>query len=99
MGRAYRARERHETGEIDWRRRVRLQLIDNGAGWNDNGRGDMREVTAISTTKPPCWRADALAVLMRLRAAGHVAYFAGGCVRDLLLGGEPKDWDVATDAP
>ena len=44
-------------------------------------------------------RADALAVLRRLRDAGHVAYFAGGCVRDLLLGREPKDWDVATDAP
>ena len=44
-------------------------------------------------------RADALAVLTRLRDAGHVAYFAGGCVRDLLLGRSPKDWDVATDAP
>ncbi|MDB5321094.1 MAG: cca [Phycisphaerales bacterium] len=59
----------------------------------------MSEVSPISTTKPPCLRADALAVLLRLRWAGHVAYFAGGCVRDLLLGGEPKDWDVATDAP
>jgi poly(A) polymerase len=59
----------------------------------------MSEVSPISTTKPPCLRADALAVLTRLREAGHVAYFAGGCVRDLLLGGEPKDWDVATDAP
>ena len=42
---------------------------------------------------------DALAVLRRLREAGHVAYFAGGCVRDLLLGRGPKDYDVATDAP
>lgn len=46
-----------------------------------------------------CDRADALVVLARLREAGHVAYFAGGCVRDLLLGREPKDFDVATDAP
>jgi poly(A) polymerase len=38
-------------------------------------------------------------VLRRLRQHGHVAYFAGGCVRDLLFGLEPKDWDVATDAP
>ncbi len=38
-------------------------------------------------------------MLTRLRDAGHVAYFAGGCVRDLLLGKEPKDFDVATDAP
>jgi poly(A) polymerase len=33
-----------------------------------------------------------------LRAAGHQAYFAGGCVRDLLLGVEAKDFDVATSA-
>lgn len=44
-------------------------------------------------------REDALAVLRRLRDAGHVAYFAGGCVRDLLLTRDPKDYDVATDAP
>ncbi|HEY0786256.1 MAG TPA: CCA tRNA nucleotidyltransferase [Acidobacteriaceae bacterium] len=37
-------------------------------------------------------------VVMRLREAGHEAYFAGGCVRDLLLGREPKDFDVATSA-
>jgi poly(A) polymerase len=37
-------------------------------------------------------------VAARLRAAGHVAYFAGGCVRDLLRGQIPKDFDVATDA-
>ena len=34
----------------------------------------------------------------RLRAAGHIAYFAGGCVRDLLLGKIPKDFDIATSA-
>lgn len=33
-----------------------------------------------------------------LRDAGHEAYFAGGCVRDELLGLEPLDYDVATDA-
>jgi poly(A) polymerase len=44
-------------------------------------------------------REDALAVVRRLRDAGHIAYFAGGCVRDQLLGLEPKDYDVATDAP
>jgi poly(A) polymerase len=43
-------------------------------------------------------RNDAVAVLRTLRANGHVAYFAGGCVRDLLLGLSPKDYDVATDA-
>ncbi|MBI4576136.1 MAG: CCA tRNA nucleotidyltransferase [Planctomycetes bacterium] len=34
----------------------------------------------------------------RLSAAGHRALFAGGCVRDRLLGREPRDYDVATDA-
>lgn len=43
-------------------------------------------------------RDGALAVLKVLREAGHSAYFAGGCVRDLLLGRTPKDWDVATSA-
>lgn len=44
-------------------------------------------------------RQEALGVLERLRAAGHEAYFAGGCVRDQLLGLIPKDYDIATDAP
>jgi poly(A) polymerase len=37
-------------------------------------------------------------VVRRLRAAGHQALWAGGCVRDMLLGREPDDFDVATDA-
>ncbi len=37
-------------------------------------------------------------VIKRLRQAGHRAWLVGGCVRDLLLGQEPKDYDVATDA-
>src|ERR1035437_172895 len=40
----------------------------------------------------------ALQVLESLRAAGHEAYLAGGCAGDLLLGREPKDYDVATSA-
>jgi poly(A) polymerase len=40
----------------------------------------------------------AYSVAARLRAAGHAAYFVGGCVRDLLLGRTPKDYDVSTDA-
>jgi len=45
----------------------------------------------------PKYRA-ASAIVRRLREAGHQAYFAGGCVRDLLLGVAPKDYDVATSA-
>lgn len=37
-------------------------------------------------------------VVVRLREAGHQALFAGGCVRDLLIGREPTDYDVATSA-
>ncbi|MHB1794671.1 MAG: CCA tRNA nucleotidyltransferase, partial [Acidobacteriaceae bacterium] len=37
-------------------------------------------------------------IVERLRAAGHIAYFAGGCVRDLLICREPLDFDVATSA-
>lgn len=41
---------------------------------------------------------NALRVLYRLREAGFGAYLVGGAVRDLLIGGHPKDFDVATDA-
>jgi poly(A) polymerase len=41
---------------------------------------------------------EALRVLYRLREAGFEAFLVGGCVRDLMLGLEPKDFDVATDA-
>ena len=34
----------------------------------------------------------------RLRDRGHIAYFAGGCVRDMVRGLTPKDYDIATDA-
>ncbi|MGP8033034.1 MAG: polynucleotide adenylyltransferase PcnB [Steroidobacteraceae bacterium] len=41
---------------------------------------------------------NALRVLYRLREGGFMAFLVGGCVRDLLLGLTPKDFDVATDA-
>jgi poly(A) polymerase len=41
---------------------------------------------------------DAAKVVRRLERAGYQAYLVGGCVRDLLLGGKPKDFDVATSA-
>jgi len=42
--------------------------------------------------------ATATSIVERLVEAGHVAVFAGGCVRDALLGRPPKDYDVATSA-
>ncbi len=41
---------------------------------------------------------SALKVLYKLKKAGFESYLVGGGVRDLLLGGKPKDFDVATDA-
>jgi poly(A) polymerase len=40
----------------------------------------------------------ATSIVQTLRQRGHQAYLVGGCVRDLLLTREPKDYDVATDA-
>src|SRR6266481_8657543 len=37
-------------------------------------------------------------IAARLRESGHIAYFAGGCVRDIVRGETPKDFDIATDA-
>ncbi len=37
-------------------------------------------------------------IAARLRESGHIAYFAGGCVRDMVRGLTPKDYDVVTDA-
>ncbi len=41
---------------------------------------------------------NALKVLYRLIGAGHQAFLVGGCLRDILVGIEPKDFDIATDA-
>src|SRR6185295_12914972 len=53
-------------------------------------RGTKREQSPMEVT--------ACRLVARLREAGHVAYFAGGCVRDLVRGDTPKDFDVATSA-
>ena len=41
---------------------------------------------------------DALKIVKKLNKEGYEAYLVGGCIRDLLLGYEPKDFDVATNA-
>jgi len=43
-------------------------------------------------------RARATTIVCRLREAGHEAYFVGGCVRDILRGVEPGDYDIVTSA-
>jgi poly(A) polymerase len=43
-------------------------------------------------------RTEAIEIASQLRAHSFQAWLVGGCVRDLLLGREPKDFDIATDA-
>jgi len=51
----------------------------------------------MDTQHNPKYR-SALQVARHLAVLDHQAYFAGGCVRDMLLGREPQDYDVATSA-
>src|SRR6478672_7085467 len=48
--------------------------------------------------KPSPMEEAARKVAVRLREDGYIAYFAGGCVRDMVRGLAPKDYDIATDA-
>ncbi len=41
---------------------------------------------------------SAIAIVRKLRGRGHEAYFVGGCVRDMVMGIEPTDYDIATSA-
>lgn len=43
-------------------------------------------------------KATSIEIIEILKKAGHQAYWAGGCVRDMLLGTEPKDFDIVTSA-
>jgi len=52
----------------------------------------MRIVTTIAG------RTQAISIASELRARGHQAWLVGGCVRDLVLGRAPKDYDLSTDA-
>ena len=62
----------------------------------------MSEAPPLQTVNPQLDQSalstNAMTVVKALREAGYDAYLVGGCVRDLLLGGTPKDFDVATDA-
>jgi poly(A) polymerase len=59
--------------------------------YNAQSRGRRRHLTESL-------RRDAERIVETLRAAGHEAYFAGGCVRDMVMGVEPHDYDIATSA-
>ncbi len=57
----------------------------------------MNEVSAYQAELPAAAE-GAVRIVHKLTAAGHQALLAGGCVRDLLLGLTPQDYDIATDA-
>jgi poly(A) polymerase len=52
----------------------------------------------LESLQRPMLKDFAISIVRTLREHGHQAYLVGGCVRDLLLGREPADYDVATDA-
>ncbi len=56
----------------------------------------MSDLTSVFK-KNRCWE-DVQHILNKLESAGFVAYLAGGCIRDALLGKAPKDFDIATAA-
>ncbi|PLK58707.1 polynucleotide adenylyltransferase [Candidatus Palibaumannia cicadellinicola] len=68
----------------------------------DTALEDRHPLTIIPRNKHSISRKDistnALKVLYRLSKAGFEAYLVGGCVRDILLGKKPKDFDITTNA-
>lgn len=69
------------------------------SGWAGRGRNDgSGPVHDVIQGMEQGLRQAALQVVRRLQEAGYEAYWVGGCVRDMLLGGEPEDYDVATSA-
>jgi len=80
-----------------------LPFYPQAANVSNSGRIKTRgTVTHIPRSEHPISRVNispnALKVLYRLKDSGYQAHLVGGGVRDLLLGREPKDFDVATDA-
>ena len=88
---------------------VREWPVDGLVGDESNPRGEREIGTGIVDRLEPARHAveldelrlddDAAKVVRRLTRNGHEAYLVGGCVRDLLVGRHPKDFDVATSAP
>ena len=54
--------------------------------------------TIISMSRTTALKNRALEIAAVLRSKGYQSWLVGGCVRDLMLGREPKDFDIATDA-
>lgn len=76
--------------------------LGSGDGRAALGEAERHEATGLQRHDAPLDEdaidSDAAKVVRRLERAGFQAYLVGGCVRDLLLSGRPKDFDVATSA-
>lgn len=84
------------------KRRVLLNQKNSPSPQSDHGSDPAANPRIFSRDAHPISRANispyALKVLYRLKEAGYQAFLVGGAVRDLLLGLNPKDFDVATNA-
>jgi len=90
------ARPRHRNGRDGRDERAdRSAERGGGNGGRHDGTGLVRHDVALDEDRID---PDAAKVVRRLERSGFQAYLVGGCVRDLLLGGKPKDFDVATSA-
>jgi poly(A) polymerase len=69
--------------------------LSGGSAERHSGTGLVRHPVALDEARID---PDAAKVVRRLERSGYQAYLVGGCVRDLLLGGKPKDFDIATSA-
>lgn len=98
--------ESHNHSQADIVRTVKKPRRASKTGRTNRSSGlpglDLRNVSVIQREDHSISRKDispsALKVLYRLNDAGHQAFLVGGGVRDLLLGGHPKDFDISTDA-
>jgi poly(A) polymerase len=85
------------TARVSWLKRQ--ALLNDTNNFPSSAAGNPR---VVARDEHPISRANisssALKVLYRLKEAGYQAFLVGGAVRDLLLGLNPKDFDVATNA-
>lgn len=86
----------------NWLKKTFSRLVNGSAQTSGLDNGDPASVLLIPRDEHNISRANisknAVKVLYRLSKSGYEAYLVGGGVRDLLLGREPKDFDVATNA-
>jgi poly(A) polymerase len=92
---AARQNEMNESATV-----VAITTLAAVEGWPEDDIGRLNTIALVYDYIVAESTAAALAgeVIDRLKERGHQALLAGGCVRDLLLGREPKDYDVATGA-